>query len=234
MTKIFLVLAAVIGVLLCASNVRAQLDPVAIGQGLVLSSTMRAQAERDAARLRHRRGGHSVTKRRMASRLSNASTRFTPSQALRKRTLSQIVAKARAASPQQGAALEKVFAKDPIAAIGSSLEKYGLKTNDVADAATAYLMSAWYGVRGSTEDPPRDKVRALNAQVRRAFLSLPAFASASNAAKQQMADVLLVQTMITDATVQAAKSKPEQMEQAKATVKQGALATFHLIYPKCN
>jgi hypothetical protein len=212
-----------------AQDLGAALDPVMLGQGLVLSSTMHAHAERDAARLGRKSKRSSRTIRSSSQPLLRGSTRFRPSLMARQRTLASIVARARATDAQGATALERDFANgDPIVAITPALARYGLRTDDVADTTTAYLVSAWYGVRGSNQDPPRAILRATREQVRRALLSTPSFTSSSNAAKQQMSDALLLQLMVTDRLITSAKGNPAQMARAKNTVRQNALRAFKL------
>lgn len=195
-----------------------------LGRDLSFSASMRAQSQRDAKRLRGRSGR--ATKK---NTVRTGSTRFQPSQAARQRNLAQFVAKIRQTSPTEAASLQQSFAKgDPIAAIAPGLRRYNLRTDDVADAATAYLVSAWYGVRGRNDDPSVAIVNGVRQQMRTVMLSTPGFVSASNATKQEMAEAMLIQTMVTDALITSAKGKPEQMAKVKAAINQGARNSFKL------
>jgi len=157
------------------------------------------------------------------------STHFKSNLTARKRNLAQIVAKVRASDPQAAAGLESAFAKgDPIAAIAPALRRYDLRTDDVADAAAAYVVTAWYAVQGRSDDAPRSHVQGVREQIRRTLLSLPEFGRTSDATKQQMAEALLVQMMIADASFTAAKGKPAQMTKTKAAINQGVRSTLHL------
>ena len=194
-----------------------------------------AAAQRQIAEEAYKREtGHSPNARPKSSQAKkkpvlHGSTRFKSSFAVRKRNLAQFVAKMRSADPQSAASLERAFAKsDPIAAIAPALRRYDLRTDDVADAAAAYLATAWYAVRGRNDDPSKSQVKGLREQMRRAMLSLPEFASASDATKQQLAEAMLVQTMIADASITAAKAKPALMAKTKAAINQGARNMFHL------
>ena len=238
MKKASFVVAVAVGAALCIPTAKAQdlggaLDPVMLGQGLVLSSTMHAHAERDAARLKGRRvGGSRVGGSRSRPASSGrvpGSTRFRSSLAARRRTFASVVARTRAVNPQGAAKLQRDLAgQDPIATIAPALARYGMRTDDVADAMTVYLVGAWYGVRGSNQDPSRSLMRATRAQMSRALLSLPSFARASNTAKQQMSDTLLLQAIVTEQLIAAAKGNPTQMTRARNSIRQGALKTFKL------
>lgn len=195
-----------------------------LGRDLSFSAAMRTQAERDAARL----ASQSKQGSKKSSTAPKGSTRFRPNFAIRERNLVEFVARVRAVDPQSAASLQRDFAKsDPIAAIAPGLQRYGLRTDDVADAAAAYLVSAWYGVRGRNDDPPYPQVLGVREQMRRVMLSVPAFVSASDVAKQQMAEALLMQTIITDTLVTSAKGNPAQMAKVQAAIGQGARNSFY-------
>ena len=235
MKKISLFVAAALCAAVCVPTVRAQdlggaLDPVMLGQGLVLSSTMHAHAERDAARLKGKRGQGSRVVRGSGSRPApRGSTRFRPSLAARRSVLARLVAKTRAVDPQAATRLQNSLGgADPIAPLMPTLARYGLRADDAADAMALYLTVAWYGSRGLDQDPPPHLVRAVRAQMRNALPTLPAFARASNAAKQQMADAMWIQTLVAASSLGAAKGQPALMAQTKSAIRQGAMKAFKL------
>ena len=225
-----------------AGAARAQMSPDLIMEtynsniNAIVSSRINAHVLDQA--IRRNGGGRGSHGSRTASSTRSAvhgSTRFRPSAAVRQRTLTGLVNKARATNPQGADALQRDFAKgDPIAAIAPGLARYSLRTDDVADAMTAYLVSAWYGVRGSNEDPAPWQVRATREQVHRILLSSPQFASSSDQTKQQMADALLLQLMVTDRLVTSAKGDPSKMVSAKNTIQQAVLKTFQLDLTKAK
>ena len=207
------------------------LDLPMLGQGLVLSSTMHAHAERDAARLRGKSGGSRVV--RSGSRPApggspKVSTRFRPSLAARRGVLAKLVAQTRAVDPPAAARLQNFLGGDPIAPLKPTLARYGLRADDAADATAMYLVVAWYGSRGLDKDPPISLVRAVRAQMKRALPTLPAFAAASNAAKQQMGDSMWIQTIVVASSLGAAKGNPTLMAQTKQAVRRGAMKAFKL------
>lgn len=233
------IFVSTLGLGLGAGTARAQMSPDSIMEtynsniNAIVSSRINAHVLDQAIR---RNGGYGGEGSRRGSRITGSprpvlqgSTRFLPSVAARQRTLAGLVSKARTTDPQAADALQRDFAKgDPIAAIAPGLARYGLRTDDVADAMTAYLVSAWYGVRGSNEDPPRAKVRATREQMHRVLLSTSSFASTSNEAKQQMSDAFLLQLMVTDRLVTDAKGDPSKMDSVKSTIGQTVLNTFKL------
>ncbi|RYG62681.1 hypothetical protein EON80_22650, partial [bacterium] len=168
-------------------------------------------------------GSSSARLRSKNSTPSRGTTRFRSSAAVRQRNLQQFVAQLRRISPEDGARFQQVITKsDPIATIAPGLKRFSLRTDDVADTATTYLISSWYGVRGSTQDPPQNYVNGVRAQMRSAMLAVPSFAASSDATKQHMAESLLLQVMVNEALITAARNKPSQMAQAKQSIKQGA------------
>ncbi|MEO7715559.1 MAG: DUF6683 family protein [Capsulimonas sp.] len=160
-------------------------------------------------------------------RATRVSTTFHPSAAVRKRNYAQFVAKTRAVDPKSAADLQHAFAtQDIIGQLGREMARYDLRTNDVADAMTVYLIIAWYGVRGRDEDPPKPQVAAVRRQMANAIKSTPQFASATDAQKQEMAEAMLIHAVLAGQAVAAAKAKPEHMTSVKAAIAQGATTAF--------
>lgn len=159
---------------------------------------------------------------------SRVSTTFRPSLEVRQRNLAQFVTRTRTADPQGAAQLEQLFTStDIIGEIGKALAPYGLKTNDVADAMAVYVVTAWYGVRGRDDDPTRAQLTAVRGQMANATGSVPQFAAATDAQKQELAEAMLIQAALVGQAVTAAKGQPALLEGVKKAVAQGASATFN-------
>lgn len=153
--------------------------------------------------------------------------RFTPSEAVRKRSIAQFVSRVRAADPQGAAALEKeLTTKDVFGALAKKLATYGLKTNSVTDAFTVYTVVAWLGVRGSNDDPNKAHVRGVQKQMGHVLANLPAIVSASDAKKQELAEAFFLQAVLIDSAVAGAKKRPETMPQVKTALATGTQATL--------
>lgn len=156
-------------------------------------------------------------------------TSFRPSMAVRKRNFAQFVAKTRAVNPQGADQLQKQLgSQDVMGALGRGLAPLGLKTNDVADAMTLYVITAWNGTRGRSEDPTRVRCLAVRRQMAAAIANTPQFATATDAQKQEYSEAMLIHAMLLDATVADAKSKPQEMDKLKAAIAQGAKVTLGL------
>lgn len=179
----------------------------------------------------HTKRGQSSQKGSGASshRPSSVKTSFRPSLATRKRNFARFVAKSRAVDPQGAVQLQQALASgDIIAEIGKGIAPFGLKTNDVADAMTVYLVGAWSGVRGRNDNPTRTQCLAIRRQIIAAALRTPGFAASTDAQKQELAEAMLIHAVMLDQAVTYAKDKPQMMDKLKAAIAQGAERTFGL------
>jgi hypothetical protein len=148
---------------------------------------------------------------------------FRSSETLRRANLKQFAQKTRSVDPAGADQMEQMFAStDVIAAIGKWIAPYGLRTNNVADAYTVYWTNAWLGSRGRNDTLPKAQVTAVRNQAANALLSSPEFTSASDSQKQEMAEALLIQAALIEASIESAKSDPSFMSKVKAAIAQGA------------
>lgn len=158
--------------------------------------------------------------------VDHAALRYTPSMAIRKRNLARIVDRLRAVDAKGAADLERTFAqRDVIDEVGKLMRPEGLDPDNVADAMAMYLVAAYYGVRGSIDSKPAD-YKAVSAQMARAISAAPAFASANDAAKQEIAESMLVQAVLVEQAVQAAQKQPSAMSGVKSAIAKGARGAF--------
>ena len=186
------------------------------------------QSERSRAKALSRSMRSEFTKTTSATRrVTGVSTTFHPSAAVRKRNYAQFVAKTGAVDPKSAADLQHTFAtRDVIGEMGRDIARYDLRTNDIADAMTVYLIIAWYGVRGRDEDPPKAQVAAVRKQMANAIKSTPQFASATDAQKQEMAEAMLIHALLAGQAVSAARKKPEYLAGVEGAIAQGATTAF--------
>lgn len=141
-------------------------------------------------------------------------TRFARDPARFEAKQAQIVAAARAQSPQMAAELERAFATDIIAQIAPELKRLGLSADDMADMTAAYWVSAWeavHGVVGKPSDPAQ--VRGARAQIAGVMAKNPSLATMADADKQDVADTMLLQTLLVDARMRAAAQAGAAMRQ---------------------
>jgi hypothetical protein len=78
------------------------------------------------------------------------------------------------------------------------------------------------GSRGRTDNPTRAQTTATRNQAANALLASPEMRAASASQKQEMAEALLIQAALIDATVEKAQSNPAFLAQVKAAIAQGA------------
>lgn len=149
--------------------------------------------------------------------------RYVPSKERRAANLSGFVAKSRLVSPQAADNLQAVFAQqDIIERMRAPLAESGLRIDDLADTYAVWWINAWQASRGISEEPTPRTIAAVRAQAARALSASPAVRGANDAAKQQLAEALLIQAAMLDGVVEAAKGKPEMMKAARAAAAQGA------------
>lgn len=168
----------------------------------------------------------SIARTPRSASINRAAISYSPSLAVRKRNLAQFVGRLRRVDPTSAAEMERSFARsDPIAEMGGLMRPVGLNPNNVADAMATYLVTAYYGVRGSTDGEPAE-FKAVSAQMARAISANSSFAGASDALKQEIAESMMIQAVLANQAVQAAQKKPSAMPAIKAAIAKGARAAF--------
>jgi hypothetical protein len=152
-----------------------------------------------------------------------ASLEFKPSVKLRKQNIARFLAKLRADNPATaGQTVELPSVNAVMVQIDKSMASVGLKSNNVADAYAVYWANAWLGSRGRNEDLPKAQMIAVRNQAANALLANPKLASATNIQKQELAEAMILQTVLISAFVRNAKSDPVLMEKVKIAIAQGA------------
>ncbi len=174
--------------------------------------------------------------RRVTPRSPAVQPRISPAQELsldyvvslpnRKRNLAAFAAKSRATDPEGSRKMTTLFAaNDVIGLADRDMRKLGLRADNVADAYALWWANAWLASRGRDDDLPPAQMRAISRQAAASLLATPEFANATNPQKQEMAEALIVQTILISSAVGVYKEQPEMMERLKAAVIQGALAS---------
>jgi hypothetical protein len=148
---------------------------------------------------------------------------YRPSTSVRRRTLARIVENTRVTDPSGAQKLEQLFAsKDIIAEIGRGMATVGLKPNNVADAYAVYWINAWLGARGRNENSSKSQMIAVRNQAAEALLKIPQFRSATDAQKQEMSEIMLIQAALIEASINSTKSNPALLDQTQKAIAQGA------------
>jgi hypothetical protein len=166
--------------------------------------------------------------RRAKARRPAATTSLTypPSLERRRANYARFIAKARARDPQGAASLEKdLSASDLIAKAEPELARYGFRIDHLGDAYAVWWLNAWLAGRKRTDTPPMRQIAAVRAQAAEAIAAVPEIANASDAAKQEMAEAHLLQSLLIGAALEHAKNDPAQLQRISDAVQQGARAS---------
>lgn len=149
--------------------------------------------------------------------------RYTPSKSRRAANLARFVEKSRAADPAGATQLQQLFASgDFIEKVGHALAPHGMRVDNVADAYTVWWINAWQATRGRNDSTSRAINEAVRAQAGRALSASPQFIGATDAAKQELAESLLVQAAMIDAAVEKSKGDAAMLRRIGGAVNQGA------------
>ncbi|GAA0480604.1 hypothetical protein GCM10009096_23340 [Parasphingorhabdus litoris] len=155
--------------------------------------------------------------------VDRSSLRFTSSKARQKQNLQKFVDRSKKVDPEGAAKMQAIFASaDVMGLIDRAMGSVGLQTNNVADAYTAWWVSAYQASRGSTTTPSRKTYQAVRQQSENALLAVPSLTGASQAEKQELAEAYLIQAALIDSSVEEAQSNPQFLDAVKEAVKQGA------------
>jgi hypothetical protein len=159
----------------------------------------------------------------LGSPAAQAELRFVPSGDRRRANLQSFVEKTRAVDPAGAEQLRSIFASDDmIERMGQEMAKFGLRTDDLADAYTLWWISCWSAVHGDFSTPDRATVDAVKSQATRALLAGGRTNATSDAVKQEFAEALLIQALLLDTSLQQAKGNGSQLKLLAAAANQGA------------
>jgi hypothetical protein len=154
---------------------------------------------------------------------SGAKLSYRPSTSVHERTLAQMVENTRAKDPAGAQKLEQLLSsRNIVAKINQDMPRLGLQPNNVADAYALYWASAWQGARGQNDDLPKSQMIAVRGQAAEALLKVPQFRSATDAQKQEMTEVMLIQSALILLSIESAKSDPALLAQTQKAIAKGA------------
>lgn len=148
---------------------------------------------------------------------------YRPDPARRRQNLAHFVEMSRMTSPADADNLAQIFAsRDILEEMRTPMGKVGLRIDNVADAYTLWWIDAWQASRGINGDVDRQTVIAVRDQATRAFAQSGSLRGASDAAKQEMAEALLIQALLIESGVEQAKANPALGPQLATAVSLGA------------
>ena len=152
-----------------------------------------------------------------------SSLSYKPSVALRRQNLARFAAETRKQNPQSADQMDKLFGSvDFIGQIDNMMRPMGLRADNVADAYALWWVVAWHAANGRQGEPNRTTMAAVKQQAANALLATPQFAATNNAQKQEMAEALLVQTALIDASIDDAAGNSTKVSALARAVNQGA------------
>jgi hypothetical protein len=148
---------------------------------------------------------------------------FRVSMAARQRHIDRFISRLRATDSASAEQWEQMFAtNDVFGQIDQVLSRAGLSSTNLADAYTTYWISAWLSAQGRNDDISRQQRLVVRDQIAQALLATPQVAGANDLQKQEIAEGLLIQAALIDATIEQVQSNPALMRQTQQAIKQGA------------
>lgn len=148
---------------------------------------------------------------------------FQSSPARRRANLDAFIRKARERNAAAGADVARAIGQgDVIGQLEPILHRVGLRADNVADAVALYWIVAWQTSKGHNDDFSRAKATAVRQQVTAALVKMPSIAGADDAAKQEFAETLLIQSILFDSAVTAAKGDAKMLAMLGSVARQGA------------
>jgi hypothetical protein len=185
----------------------------------VQGSAIRAQVRNQVQGNQERDVVNSKKPKNSSEQIIATKLAYKPSTTNRQANLKRFVEKTRQINPAGAVELEQLFtSNDIIGQINQAMSKAGLNANNVADAYALYWISAWLGARGRNENLPKAQMIAVRNQAASALLNMPEFTSATNAQKQEITEVMLVQAALIDAAIESAKSDPDSLAQTQKAI----------------
>lgn len=142
---------------------------------------------------------------------------------VRRKVIDTFVGGIAQASPEAGEELKKgldgvdVFGQ----VAGEMRAKYGLSSTNLADVWALYWSYAWLMTRGRTDDPTRAQIVGLRDQFRPLLLAIPSVTGLSDAQKQEMAESLLLQTVLFGILAEGWKDDPASFKEFGQGLQQG-------------
>jgi hypothetical protein len=130
---------------------------------------------------------------------------FRPSAEVRRRNFARLIRQTQTVDPGGARELEVLLSRDVIGSLAEGIKPYGLRTDNVADAMTLYVMQAWEVITGRVLPMSLERAQALQRQMTKAVASTPTVAEASDAAKQETAETMMVQALLISSSLKRAR-----------------------------
>lgn len=112
-----------------------------------------------------------------------------------------------------------------IDAIEQTIEPYGLAINNIADAYTLWWITAWQASEGELTVVDKQTAQAVKQQAAMIWLANPKLAEAGDESKQEIAESLLIQALLTQAAISRAGDDQAAKQAVKKAVREGATSS---------
>ncbi len=95
--------------------------------------------------------------------------------------------------------------------MGTELNQYGMRTDNVGDAMTVWLINLWMGANGISDDPPAAQIKAVRMQVSESLRSSDTISTATDAQKQELAEILWLNAAVVGSALADPRVKSGEM-----------------------
>jgi hypothetical protein len=147
------------------------------------------------------------------------SLQFKPSSVIRQKSKEQFFARMRKIDPTGAEQIEARYAnRDLFQALNEALAVSGLRSDNVADAFTVWLINIWMGANGQTQDPPTTQIKAVRSQIATVLRQNPDLVAASDSTKQELAEGLLLNAAVVGAALGDPRAKSSEGKATLQTV----------------
>lgn len=114
--------------------------------------------------------------------------------------------------------------RDLFQALDREIGKYGMRTDNVADALTIWPINLWMGANGISKNPPVSRIKAVKAQIIDSLRMSFDISGASDTQKQELTESLLLNASVIGAALADPRVKSGEMRAPlqKAMVRLGS------------
>lgn len=192
----------------------------------VLGQHLRALEQEDEARRRGSAPPEPEAPRPVpgtAPPVSADALRYTPSPERRQANFRRYLAELKRVAPENAADLERVFDGGRMYdQLDGIMRPYGLTISNAADAYALWWITAWEANHGGIDrKSDRATYQAVRDQAARALVGNPNLAP-GDAARQALAERMLIQAVVIQAAVDQSRGDPARMRQLGVAVNRGA------------
>ena len=151
---------------------------------------------------------------------------YTPSLELRKANLNRFALQRQQQNLTGPKDLEALLnSTEVIEAIQKTIEPYGLTINNIADVYTLWWITAWQASEGSLTKVDKVTAQAVKQQAAKIWLANPKLMEATDANKQEIAEALLVQSLLIQTAINLAGDNELSQKAVMESVRKGAAAS---------